>query len=175
MIGWALRWALVWCAIAVVCVAAINNIRWLPSPGAAKPEIVANADNPAEMPSPAAVNTLVYPADARGHILIDAVVNGAPVRFLLDTGASLVILTPADALATGINPRQLAFDERASTANGPVRMAAVSLREVRLGQLSIADVPAAVIANLNISLLGMSFLTRLQSYEMRNGKLTITW
>jgi aspartyl protease family protein len=118
---------------------------------------------------------LVYPVDGRGHVLLDAVVNGAPVRFLLDTGASLVTLTPADARAAGLSPRQLAFDERASTANGFVRMASVNLREIRLGQLSVGDVPAAVIENLGVSLLGMSFLNRLQSYEMRNGKLTISW
>ena len=54
-------------------------------------------------------------------------------------------------------------------------MAPVTLREIRIGQLSIYDVPASVLENLNISLLGMSFLTRLQSYEMRDGKLTISW
>jgi aspartyl protease family protein len=107
--------------------------------------------------------------------VLDAIVNGAPVRFLVDTGASLVILTPADARSAGFSARQLAFNERASTANGEVRMATVTLREVRLGQLIIADVPAAVIKNLDMSLLGMSFLSRLQSYEMRDGKLTITW
>jgi len=97
------------------------------------------------------------------------------VRFLVDTGASLVTLTPADARAAGLNSRQLAFDERASTANGLVRMASVTLREIRLGQLSVGDVPAAVIENLSVSLLGMSFLNRLQSYEMRGGRLTISW
>jgi len=54
-------------------------------------------------------------------------------------------------------------------------MAPVTLREIRIGQLSIYDVPAAVLENLNISLLGMSFLGRLQGYEMRDGKLTINW
>jgi clan AA aspartic protease (TIGR02281 family) len=54
-------------------------------------------------------------------------------------------------------------------------MAPVTLREIRIGQLSLYDVPAAVLENLNISLLGMSFLSRLQSYEMREGKLTISW
>ena len=54
-------------------------------------------------------------------------------------------------------------------------MARVTLREIRIGQLSIYDVPAAVLENLNISLLGMSFLTRLQGYEMRDGRLTISW
>jgi len=83
--------------------------------------------------------------------------------------------TPADARAAGITPGELVFNRRASTANGFVRMAIVTLREIRLGQLSLNDIHAAVLENLNVSLLGMSFLERLQSYEMRNGKLTITW
>jgi len=94
---------------------------------------------------------------------------------LVDTGASLVTLTPADARAAGIAPGELVFNRRVSTANGSARMAPVTLREIRIGQLSIYDVPAAVLENLNISLLGMSFLGRLQGYEMRDGKLTINW
>jgi len=56
---------------------------------------------------------------------------------LVDTGASLVTLTPADARAAGINPAGLVFSTHANTANGAVRMAPVTLREVRIGQLSI--------------------------------------
>jgi aspartyl protease family protein len=175
VVGWALRWVMLWCALAIVCVVIIDRGRWLPSMDGAEPEIVTNRVTAAEPMPAAAVNTLVYPIDARGHVLLDATVNGASVRFLVDTGASLVTLTPADARAIGLSPRQLAFNERASTANGPVRMASVTLREIRLGQLSIDDVPAAVIENLNVSLLGMSFLNRLQGYEMRRGKMTITW
>jgi len=93
----------------------------------------------------------------------------------VDTGASLVILTPADARAAGIGPGELTYTRRVSTANGIARMAPVTLREIRIDQLSFYDVPAAVIENLNISLLGMSFLSRLQGYEMRDGKLTISW
>jgi aspartyl protease family protein len=55
------------------------------------------------------------------------------------------------------------------------RVAPVTLREVRIDQLSFYDVPAAVIENLDISLLGMSFLSRLRGYEMRDGKLRISW
>jgi clan AA aspartic protease (TIGR02281 family) len=54
-------------------------------------------------------------------------------------------------------------------------MAPVTLREIRIGQLSIYNVPAAVLEKVNVSLLGMSFLSRLQGYEMRDGKLTISW
>jgi aspartyl protease family protein len=86
-----------------------------------------------------------------------------------------VALTPADARAAGINPASLAYNGHVQTANGPARMALVNLREIRIGQLSIYNVPASVLENLNVSLLGMSFLSRLQGYEMRDGKLTIAW
>ncbi|MGH7030676.1 MAG: retropepsin-like aspartic protease family protein [Stellaceae bacterium] len=173
MIGWALRWVLVWCGAIEVCVAMIDHDKWLPPPGAATSEIAQRAA--AEPQSGAAFNMLVYPADRAGHVIINAVVNGAPMRMLVDTGASLVTLTPADARAVGINPGELAFNRRASTANGVVRMAPVTLREIRIGQLSIGEVRAAVIEHLDVSLLGMSFLSRLRSCEMRDGKLTITW
>jgi aspartyl protease family protein len=94
---------------------------------------------------------------------------------LVDTGASLVTLKPEDARAAGIGPGELAYSRRVSTANGVARMAPITLREIRIDQLSLYDIPAAVIENLNISLLGMSFLGRLQGYEMRDGKLTISW
>ena len=175
MIGWALRWVLVWCAVAVLWAAATKGVGWLPLPGRASSEIAVGAASPPAAEPAAAVNTLVYPVDARGHVLLDAVVNGAPVRFLVDTGASLVVLTPADARAAGLDPGGLAFDARASTANGVVRMAPVTLREIRLGQLAVGDVPGAVVENLNVSLLGVSFLSRLRSYEMRDGRLTIAW
>jgi aspartyl protease family protein len=175
MIGWALRWMVLWSGVTVVCVAVIGGDKWLPSTGAAKPEIVLPGATPAEPRTDPVINTLVYPANRAGHVIVDAVVNGAPVRMLVDTGASFVTLTPADARAAGITPGELVFNRHASTANGLVRMAIVTLREIRLGQLSLNDVHAAVLENLNVSLLGMSFLDRLQSYEMRDGKLTITW
>jgi aspartyl protease family protein len=177
MIGWALRWVMLCCAASVLLVAVVHGSRWLPAPdqNTPVPAVVSAAVSPAE-PSPAArENTLVYPTDGRGHVILDAVVNGAPMRFLVDTGASYVTLTPADARAAGLSLRQLSFNQRASTANGEVRIATVMLREVRLGQMTVEDVPAAVIENLDLSLLGMSFLSRLRSYEMRDGKLTISW
>lgn len=175
MIGWALRWVLVWCGAVVVWIVVVDRNHWLPPSGAGKPAIVARAQTAAEPQPGPAVDSLVYPADRAGHVVIDAVVNGAPMRMLVDTGASLVILTPADARAAGIDPGELAFNRRASTAGGVVRMAPVMLREIRIGQLSIGDIRAAVIEHLDVSLLGMSFLSRLRSYAMRDGKLTITW
>jgi len=170
VIGWALRWVLWCCGIALLCTGIVKLGPEFFVDRTAKSEPAAGA---AEIGP--AVNTLVYPANEQGHVILDAAVNGAEVRLLVDTGASLVTLTPADARAAGIAPGELVFNHRASTANGPARMAPVTLREIRIGQLSIYDVPAAVLEHLNISLLGMSFLGRLQSYEMRDGKLTINW
>ena len=67
------------------------------------------------------------------------------------------------------------FNQLTQTANGRVRFALVILREVRIEQLSIENVPAAVIENLDQSLLGMSFLKRLKSFAMREGAFTISW
>ena len=174
VIGWALRWVLLCCGLVLLGVgildrgAALLPDRAVQSGSDASPASGERAVGP---PS----NTIVYAANQRGHVILEAAVNGAPVRMLVDTGASLVTLTPQDARAAGIAPGELVYNARVNTANGAARMAPVTLREIRIDQLSIYDVPAAVLENLNLSLLGMSFLTRLQGYEMRDGKLTITW
>ena len=120
-------------------------------------------------------HTLVYRAGPLGHVVLTASVNGTPVRFLVDTGASTVALSAADARAVGINLGALVFDRTTTTANGLVRVAPIILREIRIEQLSIENVPAVVDANLSGSLLGMSFLSRLKSFEMREGALTFSW
>jgi aspartyl protease family protein len=135
----------------------------------------ANAPPALTVLRPSSNRTLVYRADRRGHFSLTAAVNGAPTRFVVDTGASLVALTLDDARAAGIGRSELSFNQVTQTANGRAHFAPVTLREVRIGQLSIENVPAAVIENLDQSLLGMSFLKRLKSFEMREGALTISW
>jgi aspartyl protease family protein len=175
VIGWALRWVLLCCAMVLLGVGLLDRraalLPDIASPAGPEGQAARSAPRPSGPPS----NTMVYTANERGHVMLDAAVNGAPVRMLVDTGASLVTLTPADAHSAGINPASLAFSGHVQTANGAARMAPVTLREIRLGQLSIYDVPAGVLEHLNVSLLGMTFLSRLQGYEMRDGKLTITW
>ncbi len=175
MIGWALRWVLLCCGIVLVGVGLLDHrgALLLDSASPSRPERQAAVSAPRSFASVA--NTIVYTANEQGHVVLDAAINGAPVRMLVDTGASLVTLTPADARAAGVDPAGLAFSGHVQTANGIARMAPVTLREIRIGQLSLYDVPASVLEHLNVSLLGMSFLSRLQGYEMRDGKLTITW
>ena len=175
MIGWALRWVLLCCGVTLLGVGLLDRGAAL-LPGIALP---AEREGQAGIAAPPASappsNTIVYTANERGHVVLDAAVNGAPLRMLVDTGASLVTLTLADARAAGINPASLAFSGRVQTANGTARMAPVTLREIRIGQLSIYDVSASVLERLDVSLLGMSLLSRLQGYEMRDGKLSISW
>jgi aspartyl protease family protein len=124
---------------------------------------------------PSSNHSLVYRADRRGHFILTAAINGAAIPVVVDTGASLVALTLRDAQAAGINRSELLFNRITRTANGAARFALVTLREIKIGQLSIENVPTAVIENLDQSLLGMSFLTRLKSFEFREGELTINW
>jgi aspartyl protease family protein len=168
VIGWALRWVLLCCGIVLLGVGLLDRQpERAPLPAAPS----ASIRRVTTVPS----NTIVFPANDHGHVTLEAAVNGAPVRMLVDTGATLVTLTREDARAAGIDVHGLAFTGQVNTANGAARIAPVTLREVRIDQLSLYDVSAAVLENLDISLLGMSFLRRLQSYEMRAGKLTITW
>ena len=115
-------------------------------------------------------------AGPSGHYLVEAVVNGAPVTLLVDTGASDIVLTLEDAERLGFQPRNLRYTQRFATANGEVRGAPVVLREVRIGQFRQFDVPASVNeAPLGVSLLGMSFLEQLNGYEVRDGRLILRW
>ena len=109
-----------------------------------------------------------------GHFYIDSRVNGAEVRFLIDTGASIVALSPDDAERIGFEPAQLNFSQRLHTAGGIVRAAPVVIRSLELGDIRLANVRAVVNGErLPHSLLGISALERLSGYEVRDGTLTL--
>jgi aspartyl protease family protein len=170
-VAWALRQAVAWSAIAGVVYVLVGY--WsalLP----ARPVAPAPVAAPAASDAPV-INTIRYAADARGEVRLDADVDGATVHFVVDTGANLVTLTLADAEAAGINPAALVFSMKFSTANGETYAAPVELRGIRIGQLSVEDVQAVVVRNVPVSLLGMSFLSRLDHWEMRSGVLTISY
>ena len=108
--------------------------------------------------------------------MVDATVNGEPLRFMVDTGASSIYLTPEDAVRLGWPPQRLTFSERYGTAAGEVRAAPVTLRSLRIGQLELYDLPASVgEQSSGISLLGMSFLKRLESYQVRGDTLILSY
>jgi len=173
MLGWALRYLAV--AVAVGCGFALLQDQggpWLERATAAR------AAKPSIARATAADEAWEYVVDAgaHGHFVIEALVNGVPVSFLVDTGASDVVLTLEDAAALGFARHGLDFSRRYHTANGVVRAAPVRLREVRIGQFSLYDLEAAVNeAPIGISLLGMSFLDRLAGYRVDDGRLILRW
>jgi aspartyl protease family protein len=176
MIGWAMRQLVLWGLVAAV-VFAIGN-HFAQSPAQSPNEILLAPGASAQAPQQAhgaVPNVLVFRANAQGHVVVDAFVDSAPVRFLVDTGATMVVLTQKDAEAAGFGRNDLVYSMRTSTANGVARAAPIKLRELRVGQLVVPDVTALVAENLSISLLGQSFLTRLDGYEMREGVLTLSY
>ncbi len=119
---------------------------------------------------------LAIPAGANGHFLVNAMANGRPVRFLVDTGASGILLTQEDARAVGIYPASLTYSERIRTANGDIAAAKATVRQIRIAGLIVDDLDVWVTrAPMPISLLGMTFLNRLASYEARSDRLILRW
>lgn len=107
------------------------------------------------------------------HYYVTMNVNGESIRFLIDTGATDLVLTKADAEAAGIDFAELEFYGRARTANGEVRTAPVRLERVEIGPWTHRNVRASVNeGELDTSLLGQSFLSRFQKIEISDGQMT---
>lgn len=110
-----------------------------------------------------------------GHYYLTAEVNGADIRFLVDTGATDIFLSRADAVAAGLDPAELPFIGSAMTANGPVRTAPVRIDTIRLGGIEDRGIRAFVNeGEMRESLLGMGYLQRFSSVEIRQGALILT-
>nr|CAX83902.1 Aspartyl protease-like protein [uncultured bacterium] len=111
-----------------------------------------------------------------GHFYLELAVNRVLVRFLVDTGASDIMLTRGDAVKAGLDPERLAYTRIYQTANGMTRGAPVLLDELRLGGLVLPRMPASVNAGAgHVSLLGMAFFKRLDSYEVKGNRMTLRW
>ena len=114
-------------------------------------------------------------ADASGHYVVDARINGRTVPAMIDTGATTVAITAGTARKLGIVPARSAFTQPVATANGVVDAAPVTLRDIRIGGIVVRDVDALVIPGEGpgTNLLGMSFLGRLQKFESSGGRLVL--
>jgi aspartyl protease family protein len=119
-------------------------------------------------------NTATLAADSQGHFVVDGQVNGAHMRFLVDTGATFVSIPASEAARLGIDLSN-ARRGTSQTANGPVTVYRTTLESVTVGGVTLFNVEASVHASrgLEVALLGMSFLNRT---EMRRdgGSLTLT-
>lgn len=122
-----------------------------------------------------AENQIILSRAMDGHYYLDAQVNGEPINFVVDTGATGIVLSERDAKAAGIDIGALAYVERAMTANGEVRTAPVTLETLRVGPLEDRRVRATVNEGaMDRSLLGMDYLQRFSSVEITGGKMVLS-
>ncbi len=120
--------------------------------------------------------TILIIRDAGGHFVVDGRTNGSKTRFLLDTGASAVVLTYRDAKKAGIRDRDLSFSVPVSTANGRALVAPVRIKSLTIGDHTLRNIRGFVArdGSLESSLLGMSALDRLQSWRIEGERLIMT-
>jgi aspartyl protease family protein len=127
-------------------------------------------------PVQAAHGEMTVNADESGSFHVYGRINGMPVRFLVDTGASEIVLSPADAARLGLNPDKLVFEHPFESANGIGYGAKAVLAELTVGDIRLTDVPVSVNkARMRASLLGMTFLRRLKSFEFQDRRLIMRW
>jgi aspartyl protease family protein len=205
MVGWAAKQLMLWGVGALILYAVVSNQQLFsgsgparvapqapPAPRAEAQPATAPRVEPRPAPAastvpaqpehlralgqvvPPAIQSLSLRARPDGYAYVKASVNGAEMVMAFDTGAVSVSLTHADALKAGV-AGSLNYSLSFSTANGLARGAPVMLREIRIGQLVIPDVHAVVMENMQVSLLGQTFLNRLHGYNMQDGVLTLTW
>lgn len=164
--------------LAIGCIAALSAI------GAAR--TIASLDDGAHAATPvllaeAAISAPTPPSttaqvtkSADGHYWAEAMVDGKVVRFLVDTGATAVALTADDARRLGYNPAGLDYRYDVITAEGRVKAAAVQLRSISIAGARVDNVDALILERgLHTSLLGMSYLGKLQSFEATRTSLIL--
>ena len=116
----------------------------------------------------------VLPRAGDGHFYADVTIDGTSAQMLVDTGASMVALTAEDADAMGVPWNEDEVHMVARGANGPVYGVSVVLNQVQIGQLEAQNVEAVVIPEgLGISLLGQSFLSKIDRVEMVDDKMVL--
>ena len=117
---------------------------------------------------------ILFPKQADGHFHVTLNVNGIEIPFLIDTGATTVILSQKDAQKLGFDPNKLAFWDSANTANGEVKLAPVRLATVALERHVDRNIAAYVNAGkLPVSLLGMSYLCKFSRLEITQEHISI--
>ena len=125
------------------------------------------------VPASAFAGLVELRAGENGHFITRVAINGAPITFMVDTGSSTVALSQSDARRAGFRLENLNFNTDVSTANGMVKAARVKIDRIEIGGIRMEHVDGVVMPKdaLSGSLLGMTFLSRLRSFEVREGIL----
>jgi len=157
--------------VAVVCAGLSREIgKHFAKPSDQTQAAAVNAPAPRKsVPAPAPQQvaygrTVRLEGDQRGHFRVEARVEGRSIDFMVDTGASSVVLRESSAAKLGIFPKPSDYTGRTSTANGVARFAPVQLSRIEVDGINVFDVRAAVMPDnaLNVNLLGMTFLSRIK-------------
>lgn len=111
-------------------------------------------------------------ADANGHYYVKGSADGVPLQFMIDSGATNIVLPKEAAQRLNVGP--LSFDIATSTANGPIQSAQITIHKLTIGEFTVSDIPAVVNGGaLDMPLLGMSWLRLFRSIEIQNGVMTL--
>lgn len=157
--------------MALAVASALTTAGWLSHAGA-RGQAFAATPAAAHAPAHGAMARVLKAAD--GHYWADALIDGKAVRVMVDTGASVVVLTPADAARLGLRLKADDFSGSLITASGPVRAARVALETVAVAGTRVDRVEALVVERgLPHSLLGMSYLGRLSSFSATPSEITL--
>lgn len=117
---------------------------------------------------------IIIPKEIDGHFHLTVTINDRPIEFLVDTGASDIVLTREDAARVGFDPNRLDYWGMANTANGTVRLATIRLETVRLGEFIDKNIRASVNkAPMEKSLLGMRYLSKFSAIEISNDQMIL--
>ncbi|MBU1210401.1 MAG: TIGR02281 family clan AA aspartic protease [Alphaproteobacteria bacterium] len=175
-----------WAVVAVVLAYAMANFESvkgftatllgieLPQDGEAA-ATVKSANALSQAPNSRPLGYVELAADGSGHYRADLEINGRSVGAMVDTGATVVAMSHEDARRAGIVLSSNDYTHRVRTANGIAKVAPVTLSRVRLGDITVRNVEGVVTEQgaMDGTLLGMSFLSRLSRFEIRDGRLIL--
>lgn len=120
-------------------------------------------------------SALIFDRGAGGHFFVQALVDGVMIDFIVDTGASVVVLSPNDAERLGLQFSKDDYTWQYQSANGVGYAAPIEVNSLSLGAATAHDVPAVVIQQpMTHSLLGQSFLRNLTNFQVQGDQLIIT-
>jgi len=147
----------------------------IPYIGETKAEFEAREAGLPKPPAPSDDSSVTIRPDAKGNYVVQTVVNNIPVAMVVDTGANVVALTEKDAQSVGLAVSPADYKAKILTANGSAWGAPVLLTKIAVGGIEVDNVQAIVVPEdkLPISLLGMSFLSKLSYVNESGGTLTM--
>jgi aspartyl protease family protein len=146
-----------------------------PAAPKAEPQVnLASVPEKPATPMPLGRQVLVN-ADERGHFTSQFKLNGRQIDGMIDTGATLVAINASTARRIGISLNPSDFNRQVNTANGSIKAAVVTVDHLQIGRISVDNIQAMVLDDkaLQVNLIGMSFLQRLQKYQVQDGALLL--